>query len=287
MKNKVEKSGFTLVEFSIVLVIIGLLVGAILIGQSLIASAKMKSALKQVEQYGVAVALYKDRFRAIPGDDPRAYQKWGDVCLGHTGFPIFTFECTSSISPGNSQINDDNLGPQESTLFWRHLELGGMIPHPENAFNAYTGVRHGGSSLPNSAGGQNVAYPAGYSIPKLTAYKYGAIAVGYVTTAPSPYNTVANSQVYNKHAFVLTADDNLTQWNTGLGIMPIVDAAALDTKIDDGNPARGNVVTHLNAWGPNSSGAWAGTASAWNVDNTLAKYSFQGQMTRVYIFQDW
>jgi len=41
-------SGFTLIELSIVLVIIGLIVGAILVGQDLIKAAEIRSTISQV-----------------------------------------------------------------------------------------------------------------------------------------------------------------------------------------------------------------------------------------------
>ena len=54
-----KKSGFTLVELSIVLVIIGLLIGGILVGQSLIESAKMNSFVRQVQQIDIAGEFQK------------------------------------------------------------------------------------------------------------------------------------------------------------------------------------------------------------------------------------
>lgn len=47
--------GFTLIEISIVMVIVGLLVGGILVGRELIAAAQMRGVLKVVEQSNTAV----------------------------------------------------------------------------------------------------------------------------------------------------------------------------------------------------------------------------------------
>ena len=48
------KRGFTLIELSIVLVIIGLIVGGILVGQDLINAAAIRAQIAQVEKYQTA-----------------------------------------------------------------------------------------------------------------------------------------------------------------------------------------------------------------------------------------
>lgn len=66
------EAGFTLIEMSIVLVIIGLLIGGVLKGQELIASTRLKSTVTQWDGYKAAVNGYMDRYNALPGDDPNA-----------------------------------------------------------------------------------------------------------------------------------------------------------------------------------------------------------------------
>ena len=63
-----NERGFTLVELSIVLVIIGLLIGAVLKGQELIESARVKSLVTQMDSYKTATGIFRDRFRQLPGD---------------------------------------------------------------------------------------------------------------------------------------------------------------------------------------------------------------------------
>lgn len=106
MKNK---SGFTLVELSIVLVIIGLLIGGILVAQSLIDSAKLGKEVSRLSQYAVAVVQFHDRFR----------QEAGDTNL----FP----------NPGNNDgDNYDFVGTcpsrtAENYSAWSHLSESGML----------------------------------------------------------------------------------------------------------------------------------------------------------------
>ena len=63
-----SQKGFTLVELSIVLVIIGLIIGGILKGQELIGNAQVKNVVSQSQSYQAATAAFRDKYGALPGD---------------------------------------------------------------------------------------------------------------------------------------------------------------------------------------------------------------------------
>jgi len=67
---KKEQAGFTLVEMSIVLVVMGLVIGGVFVGQDMIESAKVKAQLNQIEKYQTAVNLFETKYNYIPGDVP-------------------------------------------------------------------------------------------------------------------------------------------------------------------------------------------------------------------------
>ncbi len=62
--------GFTLIELSIVLVIIGLLVGGILVGRDLIKSSEIRAQIKQFEEFKTAANAFKTKYGYLPGDIP-------------------------------------------------------------------------------------------------------------------------------------------------------------------------------------------------------------------------
>lgn len=63
-----HKSGFTLLELSIVLVIIGLVVGGILVGHDLINSAKRQNVIKEATSLQQAILAFRLKYNSLPGD---------------------------------------------------------------------------------------------------------------------------------------------------------------------------------------------------------------------------
>ena len=84
--------GFTLVEMSIVLVVIGLILTGILNSQSVIRNAKTKDLIKGVNDVAVSAQQFRDRYGAWPGD----------LATAVASIPSLTATCNGN---GNGQID--------------------------------------------------------------------------------------------------------------------------------------------------------------------------------------
>lgn len=222
------RHAFSLVELSIVLVILGLLVGGILAGQSLIRAAELRSVNTEYTRYVTAAQAFRDKYLAIPGDFRDATRFWnlqqvGGNCTSNSGL-------SSAATPGacdgngNGLINFTGAGGEanESFQFWRHLALAGLV---EGSFSGLSGAA---ANYVSTLGGATASIPgsrisgAGY-----TMFSAGTVASGHGQWFAGEY----------PNAFFFGMQQSASY--TSGRVLASEEAWNLDTKMDDGRPATG------------------------------------------------
>lgn len=213
--------GFSLVELSIVLVILGLLTGGILAGQSLIRASELRSVTTEADRYVTAMQTFRDKYFALPGDMTNAEKFWGQD-PGGCPAPINTVGKTQTCNgDGNGLIQE---GLREPFRFWQQLAAAGLIE------GSYTGVGGAANVLYDAIAGQN-APPS-----KLGNGLWTIRYINLPSSTPGPNRYAGN---YG-NTFQIGAKTT-NGWNDTDLLKP-EEAWNIDTKMDDGKPGRGKVV---------------------------------------------
>lgn len=234
-------AGFTLVELSIVLIIISLLVGGVMAGQNLIHSTRLRNSAAQVEMFQKAIANFRDQYGELPGDFSRAADVWGAAHAGGGNSSscqtVVSIDKRTCNGDGDGRIESDVLGPNhsyEKLRAWQHLSNAGFIE------GSYTGAYDGGSLK------RDVNSPA-------SDIKQGVYEMHHYTY----------SGVYGRHGhFIKLAAIDTTAANHALLTPP--DAQSMDDKFDDGKPDRGSMVALS---GTDASDCLVGSPPEYNLQN--------------------
>ncbi|MDB2415513.1 prepilin-type N-terminal cleavage/methylation domain-containing protein [Rickettsiales bacterium] len=114
-KTSKNKNGFSLVELSIVIVVISLIVSGVLVGQDLVKKSRLQAVVGDIKKIKYAVDSFTDYYGQLPGDLSKASFYWGSSCV--------------STGVCNGDGNGIWTLNTEGYRAWNHMNLAGMFPN--------------------------------------------------------------------------------------------------------------------------------------------------------------
>jgi prepilin-type N-terminal cleavage/methylation domain-containing protein len=202
--------GISLLELSIVLVIIGLGISGVLAGRHLLRQSELQEVIKEIASLRGQVLAFRDKYGAAPGDISTATLHW-----------------TSGTANGNGDGHITNSGGptgNENFRAWQHLVLAQLME------GGYTGAA--------VSGGNDYAV-FGTNVPVSTLNSGGA---GYYLDYASWYSLASGDAI-------VLGGSKLNDKPLNSALTP-EDMANLDRKLDDGQPRSGIVIADSGADAP-------------------------------------
>jgi prepilin-type N-terminal cleavage/methylation domain-containing protein len=161
LKDGVRQKGFTLIEMSIVLVIIGLIIGGILKGQEIIDASRQKNFITQIDSIRAAVNTFSDKYQGVPGDYNRATTRINAQAVdgdgdGVVGVVNTTFATVlSSVAVGAGPAATAVAGLPEQQNFFCQLSQANLIGGTSSDCSVAASFFGAGSPLPATAYAQS------------------------------------------------------------------------------------------------------------------------------------
>ncbi|MBY0407533.1 MAG: prepilin-type N-terminal cleavage/methylation domain-containing protein [Rickettsiales bacterium] len=247
-----EEEGFTLLELSVVIVIIGLLVAGILVGRDLIKSSELRATVGQSDKYNTAVQTFKLKYNAIPGDIRQTEA---------SAFGLYTLTATvTGRGDGNGLVEGGSSGSTapvgETILFWRHMYEAGFV---DGAFGVQA---------------NSVLTAIGEVTSTVTT-----VQESLPPTKLTPQNSFVVFSVNGLNYFSILPVDTVTSaaytFNT-TGMTPI-NAFNIDVKLDDGKPNTGAIIARgIGAVNAAPTASATSTASFCTIGGSTATDTYNG-----------
>jgi prepilin-type N-terminal cleavage/methylation domain-containing protein len=241
--NRKSESGFTLIELSIVLVIIGLIIGGVLVGQDMIKSAEIRATVQQIEKYNSVVNTFRGKYNALPGDlDDTTENRFGFLtrtnAAGHGDGNRLLEGCAAAATVAGC----------ETVLFWRDLSFANLI---EGSFTTAT------DALAASLTGANM--PSYFPSAKI---------------GRGNYVTVYASGGFNYYQIAgITSTDAAGVYTLANNMTPL-EAQNMDLKVDDGLPSTGIATAMAGTGTVNVAATPAAAAAGVCVSTTLTPNNY-------------
>lgn len=226
-KNFYKLRGFTLIEISVVLVIIGLIIGGALLGRDLIISASTRAQISQIEEYNTAINTFRLKYGYLPGDIPEP---------AATSVGLETRGTSAGEGDGNNIMEGVNTAGTncatcnaagETVMLWEDLSTAGLI---EGGFTVASPTTPVASPLILT---EITNPPIKRYFPRA---KFDDTSYVYVWSQ-SGVNHFCVAEIFALY--------NVSSYVHSSPTMTVQMAYAIDSKIDDGLPRSGRIVARL------------------------------------------
>lgn len=251
-RNTESRAAFSLVELSIVLVILGLLSAGITAGKNLIRAAELRSVTVEFDTWITATRTFQNKYLALPGDIANAQSFWGTDSGGCPNGSIGDGTCNGN---GDGIILTSALGGNigmENNRYWQHLALAGLI---EGIYTGVSGPTNHVHSIPDLNVPSSSLSGAGWTL----AYENDGIS--------NHSEGFTINGIYGHHLFIGTPQIN--HYTMDPAFMP-EEAWQIDNKIDDGQPGKGRIVVYNRVACTNGTSI-SDTSASYLLDDTRTK----------------
>lgn len=237
-----KRNGFTLLELSMVVAIIGLIIGGIMVGRSIITTASYQAQISEMTKIKSSIMAFRMKYNCLPGDCREATRF----------FPAAEQPEAVLNGNGNRRINimPLELEPGDQNAGWGPSDISGGAYYSEwtgvfdqlAAANMYEFPRYDEGEVPTGSGGAGVVCPhikfesKGGASEIINAQAPACTAVGYIG---------AYEYVPDGHKIVIGG--GALEAGQAAGINPW-EAEFLDSKLDDGRPKSGQMVVMANGY---------------------------------------
>lgn len=212
------KRGFTLLELSLVLVIMGLLVSAVLVGKELIHQSELRSISSDIDGFIAATNTFRLKYNGLPGDIINATSFFGEADPNPVTCKLTpTLDIQTCNGDGNNKVNN---GTNEMFRYWQQLASAGLVR------GKYTGIAGTANAWDTEAG----------------------------INAPASKMSKVTYLVRDEDVFAGNGSDFATYMGRIMSVglesegvpqgrfLAAPEAYAIDVKIDDGKPGRGKLI---------------------------------------------
>lgn len=206
-----KNRAFTLIELSIVMVIIGLLIASISGASNLIRNAKLSNIIKEISSLKAAIDVFEVKYGELPGDFSGANSLWSDCANGGGNGELTAAEGKDAVA---------------------HMYYADILP--KSPVKSAT-----------KASMTNVCTEGQYYLSDTLRIAYYLDGLANVLSQDIPNDAFGTTEL--KRSFIVLAGiDTSANTTDNQSALETKDAHHIDRKMDDGIPNKGYVAGHQN-----------------------------------------